>query len=944
MPCHPYAVLDVVTSIRQSDGTYEKYRLSLLDGEDGIWLMDWQPGVLGYKGGGTIVNSPLAEGVVPIQTVWDDVSETFTLGISGELQDETIRAFRALGERLVEAVSYYTSWSEQKVWLEAKTAYETNTRYAVIKTWSMPGHNNPFQNPFTYLSHREAALSNVPLTITHLPWQHTEPGTGECVETSGLGTREGPSYLSFTEGDDDNVNCGSDGSLDDLPDSGATAGDIQISCWVNVGSLGQSNTGKIVSKGNWELGVASGGPGGNGFRGEVICGGNTAVSLTTGGGFAFDTWMHVLMIYSETTAFGLFPARTIYIAINGTWAGYTTQVASVGAYASDAANDLIIGNVAALNEDFEGYITNLMVDSAITQDPNTGNFTPPPRCAMPPQETNNELHVIYEGTGTTTSDLSGNGNDGTITGADWGNDCSTVVGRSATCLDESYVVNKQNDAQLTHIFYDDGGAGTYSANLLGETLPYALYPAVPAANDVLYIGICTDLDDTGPFNNVVFDIETIQNDLTMGNGWEYWDGAAWAALTEYDGTEQINGIVVSQPFTNSGVRSIHFPQPDDWTERAINGVTGFWIRLEITAVGAAPSPPTQQNRQIYTVTWPYIAIDDEEVLGDITALLRFMARNRSGNPLSPTGSASLTRLYAGLRSAGRGSDFQMWLNAADEQNVDGITFTVIDASASLGDDTEAPSGRAMTYSPAAAVTLTRVARWGIGRSVADSYNGRFNIFLRVDQTSGNAGDFSFRIRVGGYTLWDNITKIVFLNNTAQFQLLQFGPITMPNKRALQSELSSGFSIELEIANDNAGGGDVIIYDIALLPADEWTGQFYDIVDEDGTYGVSYIDDISYLDVDDIGSPKDFVRVFKRYNSYGAAADIGGVGVVADEIVGQRGHIGLDRAILQSNEDQELYFISEQWISSPGYYIAKPSLSQSLMVETIYRYLSMRGDS
>lgn len=954
MPCHPYAVLDVVTSIRQSDGTYEEFRLSLLDGRDGIWLMDWDLGVLNYKGGGTFVNSPLAEGTVPVQTVWDDVTETFTLGISGEIQNSTIKSFRALGERIVEAVLYWTSYSEQMVWLEAKTAYETETRYAVIKMWSMPGHNNPFANPFTNIRHDEAALGNVPLTITHLPWQHTEPGTGECVETSGLGTREGTSYLEFTLGDDDNVNCGSDASLDDLPDNAvAGKGQITVEAWIRANSYGQGNVGTIATKttppavSGFVFTVRNdGGPFGGGLQASIGCTGRAAISST--GTLLFNAdgeWHYVLFTYDETGA-GTPAARTIYLNIDGAWVGvYENQVTSIGNYATDAAADFIIGNEPTLTSDFDGDIAWVRVHSDIVYDPAGGNFTPEPRCAIPPVLTNTELLVIYEGTGATTSDLSGNGNDGTITGADWANDCDTTVGRTATCDDEVFTINKHNKAQITHAFVYDASAGTYSANLIGSATPFNLFPAVPAVGDRLYIGVETSLDDTGPFNNVVFDTGTAQNDLTMINGWRYWDGAAWTPVSAgYDGTETVSaGLLFLQPFTNTGVRSLHYRQVSGWATVAVNGVTGYWIMIEISLVGAAPSPPTQQNRDIYTITWNDIDIEADQVNGDIESLVRIKLRGRSGDP-SQTLQDQAVRTWIGLRTTRRGPLFVPWLNASDEQNQDNITFAVDGAVTTLASDTVAPTGRYALYNPAGASSLgTRRCWWIIDSSIAWQYFGRFSVFVRVKRSGGSDGDFTLRARCGqAANLWttDNLTKVGVVHTTAQFETIQLGVLSIPTTSNLIREEMSDVYISLEIANSEAGTpGDLNIYDMFLLPVDQWTGFFYDPIDESVTTFNSpgQNTDISYLDIDDIGSPKHFVRAMTRHNEYSPLED-------ENAAILPWGHIGIDRAYLIQNQQQRLFFYSEVWNYGASVYTAYPQIGYSVTIESISRYLSMRGDS
>lgn len=123
--------------------------------------------------------------------------------------------------------------------------------------------------------------------------------------------------------------------------------------------------------------------------------------------------------------------------------------------------------------------------------------------------------------------------------------------------------------------------GTVFANLgggpnAGFTSNWQLFQDVPAADDAIYFGASV------PFPELALDMGgTVQASTGACFTWEYWDGAAWSALTvAYDGTGA----------TTTGTRSferdgaISFVPPADWAQRAVDGVTLNWIRCRVSTV------------------------------------------------------------------------------------------------------------------------------------------------------------------------------------------------------------------------------------------------------------------------------------------------------------------------------------------------------------------------
>jgi len=173
---------------------------------------------------------------------------------------------------------------------------------------------------------------------------------------------------------------------------------------------------------------------------------------------------------------------------------------------------------------------------------------------------------------------------------------------------EVFVANKHNRAQLTHIF-TYSVVGGFSENLIGSSTPYDFND-----EDVLF-GIATNAPNSGPFCSLVFDLSAAN--MAADPAWEYRNGAGWNSFNDEDIQDNTNGL------TKLGVSSVHWVPPDDWIPTTYNGVEAWWIKINATNV-------TQQNRDVYTILWPYVDIDEDDVGGDMSALMQLRAYNVSG--------------------------------------------------------------------------------------------------------------------------------------------------------------------------------------------------------------------------------------------------------------------------------------------------------------------------
>lgn len=476
-----------------TDGTI---RVELKDGP--IYIDNWTPAIPGSKNGGVWRNSPLADGRQLAFRRFEHITDSFQLNVSTDAMDDTILATRNLRTLLEKAVSYWTAeWQNEPVWIEVRGSCETENRYALIYDYRTPNDDDPFKQPF---HNKPAAIESFTLLLEHGPWLALPPGQGECVEISAQSTSNYPYHLEFAGGAaTDNVNCLSDASLDNLP---AGAG-FTAEAWIRADGYGGGGLGRIMGKmvgaTGWGMWISFA----NGLS-AIIYAPTPALSTSGNDEFTADgLWHHVAMTYNDGAA------RTIYLYIDGVAVvSYGSQIAAVGAYAADAANDFKAGNSNAFTQCWDGGIGWVRLSSSVRY---TLPFVPPPRCIIPIVDAATMGLWISEGKGVTVyNHMATAGTDGTITGAVWDSACDTLIGRSEICaavgaMDTAFISNRRG-GRLTHVFYYDDSLAIYSPNLLGTALPYRLLPNVFAVGDMIYFGSDTTGIEGGPFNNIVLDI------------------------------------------------------------------------------------------------------------------------------------------------------------------------------------------------------------------------------------------------------------------------------------------------------------------------------------------------------------------------------------------------------------------------------------------------------
>jgi len=741
----------------------------------------------------------------------------------------------------------------------------------------------------------------------------------------------GPAYV---DGDGTNtvIDCGSAAKVDNIP-----SGDqITFECWIRPhGYFGANPVTQLAEKGSaslrgWNCAIVST----TGQLSAVVnCATTDAASATFSNVVPInDEWHHVVMVYDDTGD------RKIYLAGDGVWApSYITQNAGVGAYVADTADDLLLMNDNTGNTCFWGGMMMVRISDNIRYTPGT-NFTPPTRCELLTTDSNTIWLGIHEGQGTTIYDLSATPSNGTLSSGVWGCDCHpisvysgeilTEETREPTCNDEVYVANKHNVANISNVHWWDASATAWSLNLQDDALPTPLLPAVPGVGDVIVFGSNTALADSGPFCSLVFDLITAQQDLTIT--WRYSDTAsasadptAWAVLGVMDSTNQ-DGLETGQPFDTIGVKSACFTQrgpANPWVTRnptigaVVLGITGYWVAAHVTAIGAAPLAPVQQKRRIYSVVSPYIEIQSADILGDVQALTEILARSQIKN----ISGMQFKGIVCGLRSISRGLDFSPYFNCSAEQNRPGVTYTDTLLTADVTEQT----GWKDVYANAPAFWAT-FGYWTIDADYAQQYWGRYHAYLRGYQVTGASGDVTMRLSVIQRTILGNV---VHTSNEVEWdspgpttytqEFIDFGIVTLPGGDILPDET---FPIILSVEIFGDGIADTEIYDLILIPVDEWAASL-DLNDNLPDRNETYKGGVFVLD-----------GTYPKMTKRGLAVEY-----TTNSALESAPMITAQPPLAQANARQRLWFFYTYFSRSYPYVVT------TVRMNDMNRYWSMRGN-
>lgn len=432
------------------------------------------------------------------------------------------------------------------------------------------------------------------------------------------------------------------------------------------------------------------------------------------------------------------------------------------------------------------------------------------------------------------------------------------LGIADTTLDRVFVANHHKEANLTHAYTHVGGLFT---RIFPQTVwPFDLLPSGWAANDALYFGIDTSMADSGPFNSLLFNIGTV---LAVSGGsitldWEYYNGS-WSSLSVFDET---------QGFTQTGYKLVSWHTPSDWTTTGVNGVTGYWVRLNCSAKSGTLTSPTQESINIFSIVTPYLELDRNQAEGTFSSLMKLQLNNRSSE-IDPGGSGVALyaqRVLMGVKPIDGHENFRAFLNFADEQNPTGVTVASEHGSATLVNDLSTATGRAV-FIDASSVTLNTMADRAsitIDTNTARDYYGKYRVFLRGEQSGGSAGEVTVQLKVvsgsGGVNFLSDRQVWRFQDDHL---LVEFDEIvSLPvSSSFLPTDIGDETKIIVRTEHEQSDA-DLTLYDIFLLPVNT---SFVDTKDLANS-NQSAIGPDSRLLIDSISTPKVDLRTLVQKRS------------------------------------------------------------------------------
>lgn len=924
--------------------------IDLLNGA-GINLLQWTPKIAQWKDGGVVQDSKIADGKRLRYRAYDSVTETFRLYAVGASQDDCIDKIQDLGALLEQAIDYWLEpTNDTPVYLSLKSDLETNTRYAVVNQYKLEELPELYNGPFRTGGNSEgtqypSVFREFVLVVDRGHWQDVVPGDTECVRSSSVQAwgydnkwavvedTDGASYYGLLQTSSGKILVGMNERIFLSIDDGLTWALAQNIFPNTSYSLLQTTTGKIISGENGRAQkstddgvtftpIAGFAPTLN-IRALIQLSSGTILAGETNGIWRSDddgvNWASVFTTYSiwsiiQTSSGKILAATSgrLYQSVDDglTWTLVTTVMSSTPYLIQLSSGKILASGGSGTGEIWQSTDDGISWGKVAATSGVAGAFLQTSSGMILNGMTSDLLYSDNYGLDwyvLTTLPTAGSVSiirttSGAIIASTLGevirlSNSLTNLGASLSCDDKVYIANKQNLANLTNIYRDDGGV--FSANLFPMTLPTTLFPATPAVNDATYFGIDTTITDSGPFASLVFDISIpASSTASYTITWEYWTGAAWAAITVKDGTNSGVGAL-----SNLGVNSVHWTPPSNWAAVAVNSVTGYWVRARVSALAGTLTPPVQQNRNIYSCVLPYVDIDELQVVGDIPAVTQIKAHNRSDyNGIGST-SPDLyeSRLLIGSRQTSRGTSFQSYINISDEQNPFGVSIA-LGTNTAFSDAARAPTGRLATYNPGGAEAMASRATITFGPTIARDFYGTHHAFVRVCRTAGVYTDFQVRLQVangsGGVTF---TTDSKYIYSTDNFYLIDFGRIQLPISGQLRSsELADSMTIAIQ-ASSASGTPNLYIHDLILMPTDEWSADCVDTaLETDSEVGRSGSYD-KYLDIDSTNPKQPIKSLVRRYGS--------------DLLTSVYKTVSSQPAQLKPNVDQRLWFLAARAYAS-----------------------------
>lgn len=1028
--------------LRITDGTFNENgqlnELNLLNRRSGYTLDEWLQAVPEVKQGGQFVDSAMSDGRFLRWARWGNATETMTLMASAQDQDILIGYLNDLLDWIVAVQEYWTGQFRNKpIYLEAKSGYETNTRYAIIRNMTVPSLVAPYAAPFAPEVGQSVTGEPISLTIERSEWFDKPPGqTTQLITQSSLYSFDWSTYGSLSTDPTGVIRCMIENANGDLligTDAGGTiwssaddganwsieqstglVGSVNDFCIDENGNLYAAISGDTSARGIWKstddgatwtrvhdpsagngfwgieynprthwiVGVGHQDASVTGHTGRIASSNDYGSSWNTSIHWGAERFISVITTWPDNRWIVLAARDPAFILSSKT----DDPSAAVGAWNTQALPILVGAGTKLVwlehspthfpdggNAEYEALAitwdaaNNLnriyacrFVDWDVPYDYPYGDWTRwTQRTAFGTSRLfsvfNDQHHRIWAGganviylcdqdAGYTwyqkwtpsgdfysvfwheaTEDLLA-GENGEVFGRT--DHSLTDVGFAVDESDLSFFSNGRFRFGVTHLYRYDVSTAPYWTQLIGATLPYELLPSVPAVGDGFYIGVETGLAiDTWKFSNLIFDLVEGAYDLTLE--WSYWNGAGWTAFGAtnfYDGTADL---------TVEGRTAISI---DDsvisWGTGSLNGVTAYWVRAEVTAIGVDPTPPTQQNQDPFFEIHPYIQYDGSLIDGTLPAFGRIN--------LFQLGATNLEwdRVIMGVRSLSRGENFHAFINLSDYGEVPGITIDLNATYAAYASSSYTTTGRKVNFQVTVGGDLNdwfTVAQVNISNALVEEYFGVYRVFLRAG-ASGTSSSWKIRgwVRYGSGGMKLYTPTSVFPAVTANNILIDLGQVQLPvvdQTLELIDRIPDEAQIGIDVAQLTNTNNALYLEDIILIPVDEWGGDFRNpgaTAQIGADFYLTSLNQGDLLDVDSCTNPRSRISSFARKAQ-------------SRQVVGHWEPVANGPVTLPLGEQARLWILTAQAFNSPVWlWESQPNYLGAGILSYIQRFMGLRG--
>ena len=406
--------------------------------------------------------------------------------------------------------------------------------------------------------------------------------------------------------------------------------------------------------------------------------------------------------------------------------------------------------------------------------------------------------------------------------------------------------NYQDDHEIDYIqTFGNGGTG-WSGNLVAT-----------AAHDIFTDGVTGDeyyIGSEEPFWIVVWNLVTAGVYTASTFTYEYSDGVGgWIALTLGD---DLMLYPDSEPWDGTGIASLHAHPGDDWVIDDVNGVLNrYWIKITLTMGGVWTTAPANGTYVVYNQHTPEVRVPLASLKGDVPPFVLKRMKSPDGGDEDNT-MCSMSRIIAGVKSTAGGNtlaNFYSRLNCGGDGLPAGWAVAYGDDTGTAT-DVESPGGDHAVCDFVGVATQAMRVRF-TGTDMLRDYAGEYRVFLRYNQTEGDAGNLAFKFRVRIDSTDDFApafeTGEVLSAGTYDHALIDMIPgdtlmlpfLEIVNADDLDADLI--FEIWAEVV---AGDADLEMLDLILIPADEWIADLNDPI-SDATSGTSALRGLNILDID-----------------------------------------------------------------------------------------------